>query len=56
MKYMFKFKLFGSKVQMFSEDQRGIVIEKSRMLYAYTQQMKIIKTFSVPSPFVPLNS
>ncbi len=28
MKYMFKFKLFGSKVQMFSEDQRGIVIEK----------------------------
>ena len=28
MKYTFKFKLFGSKVQMFSEGQMGIVVEK----------------------------
>ena len=28
MKYSFKFKLFGDKVQMFSEKEMGIVIEK----------------------------
>ena len=28
MKYTFKFGLFGKKVQMFSEGERGIVIEK----------------------------
>ena len=28
MKYTFKFTLFGKKVQMFSEGQRGIVVEK----------------------------
>ena len=28
MRYTFKFKLFGSKVQMFDEGQMGIVIEK----------------------------
>lgn len=28
MKYSFKFKLFGSKTQMFSEKEMGIVIEK----------------------------
>ena len=28
MKYTFKFKLFGRKVQMFHEDTMGIVIEK----------------------------
>ena len=28
MKYSFKFKLFGSKTQMFSEKDMGIVIEK----------------------------
>ena len=28
MKYSFKFKLFGGKVQMFAEGQMGIVIEK----------------------------
>ena len=28
MKYSFKFKLFGGKVQMFSEGQMGVVIEK----------------------------
>lgn len=28
MRYTFKFKLFGNKVQMFSEEQMGVVIEK----------------------------
>ena len=28
MKYTFKFGLFGKKVQMFSEGQRGVVVEK----------------------------
>ena len=28
MKYTFKFSLFGKKVQMFSEGERGIVVEK----------------------------
>lgn len=28
MRYTFKFKLFGSKVQMFSQEQMGIVVEK----------------------------
>lgn len=28
MRYTFKFKLFGKKIKMFSEDQKGIVIEK----------------------------
>ena len=28
MRHTFKFKLFGSKVQMFSEGQMGVVIEK----------------------------
>ena len=28
MKYSFKFKLFGSKVKMFSEKEMGIVVEK----------------------------
>lgn len=28
MKYSFKFKIFGTKVQMFSENEMGIVIEK----------------------------
>lgn len=28
MRHTFKFKLFGSKVQMFSEEHKGIVIEK----------------------------
>ena len=28
MKYSFKYKLFGSKVQMFSERRMGVVVEK----------------------------
>ena len=36
MKYTFKFSLFGKKVQMFSEGQRGIVIEKeSKVICVY---------------------
>ena len=30
MRYTFQFKLFGKKVQMFSEGQMGIVVEKDR--------------------------
>ena len=30
MKYSFKFKRFGSKVQMYSENEMGVVIEKER--------------------------
>ena len=47
MRYTFEFKLFGKKVQMFSERQMGIVVEKNPMLFACMVRMQII-IFYVP--------
>ena len=45
MKYKFKFKLFGSKAQMFNEGRKGIVIEKERevvCIYGTTEKYQIL--------------
>ena len=50
MRYTFKFKLFGNKVQMFDEGQMGIVIEKEPdVICIYPAARQAESTVSVTS-------